>query len=190
MLMAVFGGLLRFIRLGSPKAVVFDETYYVKDAWTMLRTGEPRNWPEIIGGIKIDEFFANGQHLTDWLQSAEYVVHPPVGKWLIAVGLQLFGGADNPFAWRFSTALAGTVAIVVLCRVILRLFHSLPLALVGGFLMAIDGMAITLSRTALLDNFIMLFALSALLCLLAHRDWAQRRLREAYVHEAKQRHAK
>ncbi|MBT1165591.1 phospholipid carrier-dependent glycosyltransferase [Bifidobacterium simiarum] len=189
-LMAVFGGLLRFIRLGSPRAVVFDETYYVKDAWTMLLTGEPRDWPEVLNGVKIDDYFANGQHLTDWLQSAEYVVHPPVGKWCIAVGLKLFGGAENPFAWRFSTALVGTIAIVVLCRVILRLFRSLPMALVGGFLMAIDGMAITLSRTALLDNFIMLFALSAMLCLLGHRDWARKRLREAYDRAARQRHAK
>ena len=44
-LVAAFGGMLRFIRLGEPHAVVFDETYYVKDAWTMLQTGEPRNWP-------------------------------------------------------------------------------------------------------------------------------------------------
>lgn len=45
-LMALLGGLLRFVRLGSPRAIVFDETYYVKDAWTMLMTGEPRNWPK------------------------------------------------------------------------------------------------------------------------------------------------
>ena len=41
-LVAAFGGILRFVRLGSPRAVVFDETYYVKDAWTMLNTGEAR----------------------------------------------------------------------------------------------------------------------------------------------------
>ena len=31
-LVAAFGGILRVVRLGSPRAVVFDETYYVKDA--------------------------------------------------------------------------------------------------------------------------------------------------------------
>lgn len=31
-LVAAFGGILRFVRLDSPRAVVFDETYYVKDA--------------------------------------------------------------------------------------------------------------------------------------------------------------
>ncbi|OZG58082.1 glycosyl transferase family 39 [Bifidobacterium tissieri] len=189
-LMALFGGLLRFIRLGQPQAVVFDETYYVKDAWAMLKTGEPRDWPVTIGGIKIDELFASGRNLTDWLPVAEYVVHPPFGKWCIALGLQLFGGAGNPFAWRVATATVGTLAILILCRVVLRIFRSLPMALIAGFLMAIDGMGITLSRTGLLDNFIMVLALGAFCCLLAHRDWADQRLAAAYRRQSRQRHAK
>ncbi|MBT1177666.1 phospholipid carrier-dependent glycosyltransferase [Bifidobacterium callimiconis] len=188
--MALFGGLLRFIRLGQPQAVVFDETYYVKDAWTMLNTGEPRDWPATINAIKIDDYFANGQHLTDWLPVAEYVVHPPFGKWCIALGLQLFGGAANSFAWRVSTAVAGTLAILILCRVVLRIFRSLPMALIAGFLMSIDGMGITLSRTGLLDNFIMVLALGAFCCMLAHRDWANRRLADAYRRQSRRRHAK
>lgn len=189
-LMALFGGLLRFIRLGQPQAVVFDETYYVKDAWTMLNTGEPRDWPATIGGIKIDDLFAAGHNLTDWLPVAEYVVHPPFGKWCIALGLQLFGGAGSPFAWRVSTAMAGTLAILILCRVVLRIFRSLPMALIAGFLMSIDGMGITLSRTGLLDNFIMVLALGAFCCMLAHRDWANRRLAAAYRRQSRRRHAK
>ncbi|WP_165777337.1 dolichyl-phosphate-mannose--protein mannosyltransferase [Bifidobacterium primatium] len=186
-LMAVFGGLLRFIRLGSPRAVVFDETYYVKDAWTMIMTGEPRNWPETINGVDIDNLFAQGMYLNAWDSSAEYVVHPPFGKWCIALGMQLFGGAANTFAWRAATAVAGTVAILILCRIILRLFHSLPMAMIGGFLMSIDGMGITLSRTGLLDNFIMVFALGAFACMLGHRDWARDRLHRAYARESVQR---
>ncbi|HLU71209.1 MAG TPA: phospholipid carrier-dependent glycosyltransferase, partial [Nonomuraea sp.] len=33
---AIFGGVLRFTDLGRPHAVVFDETYYVKDAYALL----------------------------------------------------------------------------------------------------------------------------------------------------------
>ena len=189
-LMALFGGLLRFIRLGSPRSLVFDETYYVKDAWTMLNTGEPRDWPETIAGIKIDTLFADGKDLNGWLNTAEYVVHPPFGKWCIALGLKLFGGAQNPFAWRVAAAVAGTVAIVILCRIILRLFHSLPMVAIGGFLMSIDGMGIVLSRTGLLDNFIMVFALGAFACMLAHRDWARQRLQNAYQRESTHRGAR
>ena len=181
MLMALLGGLLRFIRLGSPHAVVFDETYYVKDAWTMLKTGEPRIWPKVLppNQIPIDQAFAQGD-VNQWLDQAEYVVHPPIGKWCIALGLKLFGGADNPFAWRVATAIAGTIAILLLCRVALRLFRNLPIAMMAGFLMSIDGLGIVMSRTGLLDNFIMVFALAAFLCLLGHRDWARARLRAAW----------
>ncbi len=183
LLVAAFGGILRFIRLGQPHAVVFDETYYVKDAWTMLLTGEARNWPKYISKIPIDTLFASG-HTGGWLDSAEYVVHPPLGKWLIAVGLQLFGGAGNIFAWRVSVAVAGTIAILLMCRVALRLFHNLPLAALAGSLMSMDGLAIVMSRTGILDNFIMVFALGAFLCLLIHRDWASVRLQEAYEVES------
>lgn len=182
LIVALFGALLRFVRLGEPRAVVFDETYYVKDAWTMLQTGEPRNWPQTVPYLGQDVNpnipFASGE--TDlWLDSAEYVVHPPVGKWFIAWGLKLFGGAANPFAWRAATAIAGTIAIIVLIRVLLRLFHNLPIALFGGVLMAIDGVGITMSRTGLLDIFIMVLALGAFSLLLTHRDWAKARLERA-----------
>ena len=182
--MAVLGGALRFLRLGQPQAVVFDETYYVKDAWTMLMTGEARDWPEnvIVNGTStpVNTAFASGD--TDhWLASAEYVVHPPLGKWLIAVGLKLFGGAGNTFAWRASVAIAGTIAIILMIRVALRLFHNLPIALAAGFLMSIDGVGIVMSRTGLLDNFIMAFALGAFLLLLIHRDWARRRIAERFA---------
>lgn len=190
-LMATFGGALRFIRLGSPHSVVFDETYYVKDAWTMLMTGEARNWPKTLGpaNIPIDTLFAQGD--TDrWLSTAEYVVHPPIGKWMIAIGLKFFGGADSAFAWRFSTALVGTIAILVLCRVALRLFHNLPIALMAGFLLSIDGLGITMSRTGLLDNFIMIFALCAFACLLIHRDRSVAKLQAAYRSDSQKRSAK
>jgi hypothetical protein len=167
LLVAAFGGLLRFVRLGDPREIVFDETYYVKDAWTALLTGEPRDWPKttVIDGIKqpIDTAFAAG-HVGGWLDTAEYVVHPPVGKWLIALGLKLFGGATNIFAWRVSVAVAGTVAIILMIRVALRLFRNVPIALIAGLLLSLDGVGIVMSRTGLLDNFIMVFALGASVC--------------------------
>ena len=192
-LVAAFGGMLRFIRLGEPHAVVFDETYYVKDAWTMLQTGEPRNWPEFLTrntlDYPIDTLFANGDTNT-WLSSAEYVVHPPVGKWCIALGMTLFGGAGNTFAWRASTAIAGTIAIVIMIRVALRLFDNLSIALAAGLLMSVDGVGITLSRTGLLDIFIMAFVIGAFDLLLMHRDWARAKLRARYAIESRRRDAR
>lgn len=193
MLVAVLGGLLRFIRLGSPRAIVFDETYYVKDAWTMMLTGEPRDWPKelLVNGRKtpIDVLFAAGD-THHWYDTAEYVVHPPIGKWCIGLGLRLFGGAGNPFAWRASTAIAGTIAIIILIRVALQLFRNLPIALMAGVLISVDGVGIVLSRTGLLDIFIMTFALGAFNLLLHHRDWARRRLRARYAIDSHARGAR
>src|SRR5581483_5836522 len=39
LLVTAFGAFLRFDRLAVPRALVFDETYYVKDAWSLLRHG-------------------------------------------------------------------------------------------------------------------------------------------------------
>ena len=39
LLVMLFGAFLRFYRLSMPKAVVFDETYYVADAYGILRHG-------------------------------------------------------------------------------------------------------------------------------------------------------
>ncbi len=39
LLVTLFGGFLRFDRLGIPNAVVFDETYYAGDAWGILKHG-------------------------------------------------------------------------------------------------------------------------------------------------------
>ena len=53
---AVVGGVLRFWDLGRPHQLVFDETYYVKQAWSMLQWGvEMRNGGPF--GEKPDEAF-------------------------------------------------------------------------------------------------------------------------------------
>lgn len=46
LLVTLFAGYLRFDGLGTPKAVVFDETYYAKDALALLRFGWERNTVE------------------------------------------------------------------------------------------------------------------------------------------------
>ena len=38
--------VIRVVNLGYPNKLVFDETYYAKDAYSLLRFGYERNWPE------------------------------------------------------------------------------------------------------------------------------------------------
>ncbi|MEV3987256.1 phospholipid carrier-dependent glycosyltransferase, partial [Nonomuraea sp. NPDC049758] len=42
LLVTLFGGILRFVNLGHPRAVVFDETYYMKDAFSLINWGVER----------------------------------------------------------------------------------------------------------------------------------------------------
>jgi dolichyl-phosphate-mannose--protein O-mannosyl transferase len=166
---AALGGVLRFVRLDTPRNLVFDETYYVKDAYSFLVSGYERSWPDKAN----DSFIAGNPGVL--LDTPEYVVHPPVGKWMITAGMWLFG-PDNPFGWRFSAALTGTLSIFLVALIAQKLFRSLTLGAVAGLLLAVDGHHLVMSRTALLDIFLMFWILAAFGALLLDRDDGRRRL--------------
>src|SRR5215813_7088244 len=99
LLVTLFGGFLRFYRLGVPHAVVFDETYYAPDAWSILRHGVEFNHPKNVNALLV----SGSTHILT--SPGEYVAHPPLGKVMIAVGEWLFG--LTPFGWRFTVAVVG-----------------------------------------------------------------------------------
>ena len=147
-LIALASLVLRLVNLGSTKGYIFDEVYYVDGARDLLKYGV-----EVSGS------------------NPEFIVHPPVGKWLIGAGIAIFG--DNEFGWRFATALFGTLLILVFARLVHVLFYSPLLTALGAALMALDGLLLVHSRTALLDLFLTFFVLVGVL--LWHRDrhwWA------------------
>lgn len=162
----------RLWNLAFPQKLVFDETYYVKDALSLSQEGHEKNWPEGANTI-----FESGDVFT-YLTDPAFVVHPPFGKWLIASGMWLFG-PDNALGWRISTAMLGIATVALLMVVAYKLFNSTKLALAAGFLLAIDGMAITMSRTALLDAPLTFFLLLGFLFFLI--DNKQSRLRIGYA---------
>jgi len=188
-LMAV-AGTLRFYRLGDPDRCYFDETYYYYDARDLRQQG-------------VEDGF---------------VVHPPLGKWLIAGGLALFGVPDGApldadviiepsscnatdrdsdetalteeeaqsyaaaerreeaesFARRSAAALFGTLSVGVCYLAGLRLFRRRGVAALGAVLLAVDGLAFTMSRIAMLDVFLGFWTLVGFWLLLVDRDrqWA------------------
>jgi dolichyl-phosphate-mannose--protein O-mannosyl transferase len=125
---------LRIFNLGIPKGLVFDEVYYVDGARDYLKYGV---------------------ELTDG--NSEFVVHPPVGKWLIASGIKIFG--DNEFGWRIAAAVAGTLTVYLTARIAQRIFQENKWAILAALLMTLDGLNLVMSRTALLDIFLTLFVL-------------------------------
>ena len=165
----VIAAVTRLINLGSPHTLVFDETFYVKDAWTLVNLGYEGQWP-----AEADALFAGGQ--TDiFLADPSFVVHPPLGKWLIGLGMLIFG-PENSFGWRVATAVTGILAVVLIMLIARLLFKSMLLATIAGFLLAISGTAIAMSRVALLDNFVMFFALLGFGAVLLDRSWSRVRL--------------
>ena len=159
----------RLWNLGHPQELVFDETFYVKDAWTLVNLGYEASWP-----TDADAAFNSGV-TSGYLTDPSFVVHPPLGKWIIGAGMLMFG-SDNPVGWRITTAIVGILAVVLLMVVAHLLFRSMVLTTIAGFLMAIEGNAIVMSRVGLLDNSVMFFALLGFLFVLLDRQWSRLRL--------------
>lgn len=161
-LATVIGGILRFYQLGRPHSLIFDETYYAKDALSILKFGYERKAVE-----GADQKLLSGS-IDVFQDAAAYVVHPPVGKWMIAFGEQIFGA--TPFGWRFMMAVLGTASVLLTARIARRLTHSNVIGTTAGLLLALDGLHITMSRTALLDMTLSFFVLAGFGFLVLDRD--------------------
>jgi dolichyl-phosphate-mannose--protein O-mannosyl transferase len=155
----------RLPHLGRPPSLVFDETFYVKDAWTLLNQGYESQWPD-----DFDASFEAGD-VYGYLDEPSYVVHPPVGKWVIAAGMRLLG-AQDPVGWRLGVAVAGLLTVLLVVRIARRLLSSTALGAVAGLVVALDGSAIATSRTALLDGVLTFWMVAAFAALLRDRDRA------------------
>src|SRR5499427_6469278 len=165
LLVTAFGMFLRFDRLSTPPSVVFG------DAYGILRHGVEINHVK-----NINTLLSQGR--TNILApGGELVVHPPLGKIMIAVGEWLFG--LTPFGWRFTVALVGSLAILMTARIARRMTRSTLLGCVAGLLLALDGLEFVLSRTAILDIFVMFWVVAAFGMLVIDRDHTITRLQEA-----------
>ena len=176
LLVTAFAAFLRFYRLSTPQAIIFDETYYAKDAWSILQHGVEWNTVQNANNL-ILAGHTNIFKACSGTACGEFVVQPPVGKLLIAAGEWLFG--LNPLGWRVASAFFGSLAILVMCRVARRMTRSTLLGCLAGLLMSLDGLEFVLSRTGILDIFLMFFVLAAFGCLVIDRDVSRARLARA-----------
>lgn len=178
--MAGVAAALRLPGLGQPHALVFDETYYAKDGLALLLFGHEQEARENANDMLLNMDGNLDAAREIFKDTPSYVVHPPFGKWVIGSGEWLFGA--DPFGWRIAVAVLGILSVLLLARIVRRLTGSNLLGTVAGFLLAIDGMAIVLSRTALLDGILSFMVLVAFGALLLDRDrtrrlWPKRGLR-------------
>lgn len=118
---------LRFWGLARFNTLVFDEVYFAKFGYNYL-TGTP--------------FFD---------------AHPPLGKYLIALGIRL--GGFNPFGYRWMNALTGSLIPLLVAGIAYQLSHRRSYALIAGLFAAVDGLLLVESRYALINIYLLFFGL-------------------------------
>lgn len=168
LLIGAFAFLIRLRNLGFPNYLVFDETYYAKDAYGLLRRGYEVSWPD-----NANDQIKNGV-VDVFKNDPAFIVHPQLGKWLIAIGEHVFG--MNAFGWRFMSLVFGTLLVIATIRLARRLSRSTLIGALAGFFLAVDGLSFMMSRIALLDIFEAAFTVMAVTAVVADRDWVCRKL--------------
>ncbi|MEN9201653.1 MAG: phospholipid carrier-dependent glycosyltransferase [Thermostichus sp. DG_1_6_bins_120] len=125
---------MRLWRLDEFPAPVFDEVYFPEFAQNYL-DGKP--------------FFD---------------VHPPLGKYFIALSIQVFG--RNEWGFRLATALCGSLIPLLLTGLAYRLTYHVGFALLSGALLLTDGVFLVESRFGLINVYLVVFGLAATLLLI------------------------
>jgi len=170
LVIAILAGFTRFWALGFPPGQNsdpvdfknFDEVYYAPEAQELLRYGYEDN------------------------RGYMFIVHPPLGKWLIAASEWLQGAIDgkhdsmsylsNSLGWRVAPAVFGCLGVIMMTRIARRLMRSNLFGFVAGLLMAMEGLSLVLARTAILDIFLQTFVIAAFGALVLDREQLRGRL--------------
>lgn len=141
---------LRFWGLGRFNSLVFDEVYYVKFAHDYLT------------------------------QTPLFDGHPPLSKYLIAIGIwlgnqlpigrdtvnSLAGGEYSTWSYRWLNAFTGSFIPLVVAGMAYQLTHRRSYAFLAGLFAALDGLFLVESRYALNNVYLVIFGLLGLWFLL------------------------
>lgn len=133
----IFALVTRLVGLSNDQRYQFDEVYHVVTA-RLMSENDPRayEWwhpaPEPNTAI-------------DWL-------HPPLAKLVQAFSINIFG--NHAFAWRFPSAVAGTLGIGLVFWLARRLKFSESASLLAAGLLSLDGLWLTISRITMNDVFV------------------------------------
>jgi dolichyl-phosphate-mannose-protein mannosyltransferase len=142
---ALGAATVRLAGLTTPAGLVFDEIFYARNACRFVIDTARCGIEDLVSGA-----------------------HPPLGNWLVGIGIRLFG--YDEFGWRIASAVAGIVSVALLYVLVRRLLAgqvSAPAATVGATaaaaLLATDFLHLVQSRVAMLDSFVTLFVIAVVL---------------------------
>jgi dolichyl-phosphate-mannose-protein mannosyltransferase len=122
--------------------------------WKLGFPGE-RVWDEIYFPVMARKFL-DGVYQFD--------LHPPLGKFIIAVGIALFG--DTPIGWRVMPLLFGVAMIPLGAALGFYLFRERVAALLVAAFIAGETFLIAYSRTGIMDGILLFLTLATLLAAL------------------------
>ncbi|MBR1822410.1 MAG: phospholipid carrier-dependent glycosyltransferase [Clostridia bacterium] len=109
-------------------------------------------YPSYLNSTYFDEIYharTAYEHLHG--MSAYEWTHPPLGKVLMMVGIQLFG--MTPFGWRFMGTLVGVLMVPLMYLLAKQLTKDTRLSFIAMCLMALDSMHFTQTRIATIDSY-------------------------------------
>ena len=137
-------------------AVVFIATFALAMGWfaRLYHLGFPPGliWDEIYFPVFARDYL-NGTPFFD--------LHPPLGKFVIAIGIALFG--DTAIGWRSMPALFGCAMVPLAAFLGWYYFRERVAALLLATFIACETMLIVYSRTGLMDGILVFFILATFL---------------------------
>ncbi len=161
---AVLALITRFVGLSYPVSSgtpVFDEKHYVPQAWDMVRS-----WDNLfLGGIESNPGYG-------------LVVHPPLGKQLLALSEAVFG--YTPLGWRVMAAACGVGVVLLTMQLARTISGSWQVATMAGLIAVCDGMLLVTSKFGMLDIFQVLFVVAAAWMLAVDHNQVRGRLHRAF----------
>ena len=144
-MVTVGAAAIRLAGLTTPAGLVFDEIFYARNACRFVIDTAQCGIDDLVSGA-----------------------HPPLGNWLIGIGIRLSG--YDEFGWRIASALAGTLSVALLYLFVRRLLAghlaagaATAGATVAAALLATDFLDLVQSRVAMLDSFVTLLVLAVVL---------------------------
>ncbi|MCQ4616236.1 phospholipid carrier-dependent glycosyltransferase [Corynebacterium sp. CCUG 18816] len=165
--LALFTRFLGLVQPTSSGTPVFDEKHYVPQGWDMVRS----SFNPVLGGIESNPGYG-------------LVVHPPLGKQLLALGETVFG--YTPMGWRIMTALFGTAVIVFTFLLARRVSQSTSIAAIAGVIALFDGVLLVAAKFGMLDIFQVLFIVAAAWTLAGDMRQVHQRWHDAWLSGAVQ----
>ncbi|MDP9227249.1 MAG: phospholipid carrier-dependent glycosyltransferase [Actinomycetota bacterium] len=149
---------LRLWALDSPPGPYWDEGWYALDAAAYIGQAHPARYPAPPPTVHI--------------AADQTWVHPPLGKWAIALGEAPLG--RTPVGWRLPSALFGIAGVGIVYLIGLALFDSKWWAALSALLLAVDGLHTVQSRMAMLDIFLSTFVSAGVLMIVLERSKRER----------------